>query len=180
MDKGRPFDVDDELFWSKVDTGFPQECWLWKAKTDKDGYGRVKIEGKWRFAHRVSILQVWHLYPPVVRHKCHNRCCVNPWHLTGGTQADNIQDAVLADRQARGVQNGRSKLKNEEVMQIKRSLQDGEISQAQLAREYGVDPTVIRDIKRGRIWSHVGQENENAVSTRVSESDPFAWIGLEH
>ena len=28
----------------------------------------------------------------VVRHRCHNRLCVNPEHLELGTQADNKRD----------------------------------------------------------------------------------------
>lgn len=37
----------------------------------------------------------------VVRHRCHNRCCVNPEHLEVGSRADNIQDE--RDRRAYGV-----------------------------------------------------------------------------
>lgn len=28
----------------------------------------------------------------VVRHRCHNRLCINPGHLIGGAQADNKRD----------------------------------------------------------------------------------------
>lgn len=28
----------------------------------------------------------------VVRHRCHNRLCINPEHLALGTQADNKRD----------------------------------------------------------------------------------------
>ena len=37
----------------------------------------------------------------VVRHRCHNRRCVNPVHLEVGSRADNIQDE--RDRRAYGV-----------------------------------------------------------------------------
>lgn len=32
--------------------------------------------------------------PDVVRHTCHRTLCVNPVHLEGGTQYDNIQDQI--------------------------------------------------------------------------------------
>ncbi|MDP2519251.1 HNH endonuclease [Shimia thalassica] len=37
----------------------------------------------------------------VVRHRCHNRRCVNPDHLIEGSRADNVRDE--RDRKASGV-----------------------------------------------------------------------------
>ncbi len=37
----------------------------------------------------------------VIRHRCHNRRCINPRHLTIGDRRDNLQDE--RDRQANGV-----------------------------------------------------------------------------
>ena len=28
----------------------------------------------------------------VIRHRCHNRLCINPQHLQKGTRADNLRD----------------------------------------------------------------------------------------
>ncbi|MDF3420095.1 hypothetical protein HKX23_17025 [Sulfitobacter sp. KE29] len=37
----------------------------------------------------------------VVRHRCHNRRCINPEHLTIGDRRDNLYDEL--DRRANGV-----------------------------------------------------------------------------
>ena len=37
----------------------------------------------------------------VIRHRCHNRCCINPEHLTIGDRRDNLYDEL--DRRANGV-----------------------------------------------------------------------------
>lgn len=50
-----------------------------------------------------------------------------------------------------GERNGRAKLTRDEVQAIRDAAAAG-TPQAALARRYGVHPSTIRDIVRGRIW----------------------------
>ena len=150
---------NEERFWTHVSitrtTNNPSPCWPWKAKTDPDGYGIYRVDGQDYRAHRVAHFLTTGGDPDVVMHACDNPACCNPAHLKGGTQAENIADMVKKGRQAKGSRNGRSKLDESKVRQIKRRLrQDGAV-QAQIARDFGVSSSVIRDIKRGKTWTHV-------------------------
>jgi len=82
-------------------------CWIWKGKLNRSGYGSVGIKdvetNKWCtvVAHRWSYILFNNngLDIPegeVVRHKCNNKSCVNPDHLVLGTHLDNIEDAKIA------------------------------------------------------------------------------------
>lgn len=85
-------------FWNKVTILTPEECWTWHGSRRGDGYGQVYINGKHRAAHRLAFFLANYYYPPVVRHKCDNRTCVNPHHLEGGTQTDNMRDVIERGR----------------------------------------------------------------------------------
>jgi hypothetical protein len=93
-----------------------------------------------------------HIKDEVIRHTCDNRWCINPSHLIGGSQNDNVQDRVLRHRSAIGERNGRSKLIESEVIEI---FKDNKTPNSILANMFNVDPKVIRDIKQGKKWRHV-------------------------
>lgn len=49
-------------------------------------------------AHRFAFYITNLYFPEVVMHKCDNRICVNPHHLEGGTQKENMKDMVARGR----------------------------------------------------------------------------------
>ncbi|CRK82989.1 HNH endonuclease signature motif containing protein [Neobacillus massiliamazoniensis] len=85
--------------WSEDENG----CHIWNACTDKDGYGKFKMDGKPMRANRVSYQQHKGEIPKglIVRHTCDNPACVNPDHLILGTQKQNNDDKVERFRDRR-------------------------------------------------------------------------------
>lgn len=87
-------------------------------------------------------------------HLCDNRLCVNPDHLRIGTHATNCADKVSKGRQAKGEDAGNSKLTNQNVRFIKQFIADG-LSNAFLAKQYGVSAMCISRIRAGKTWRHL-------------------------
>lgn len=87
-------------FWSKVDTQGSEDCWCWTGSRNSLGYGQFIVNYMKVLVHRISLMDTGGVIEPgkVVRHSCHNPACVNPAHLSTGTQKENIQDSVLAGR----------------------------------------------------------------------------------
>ena len=93
-------------FWTKVER-VVGGCWIWTANTATNGYGRVKIDGISRPAHRVAY--EW-LVGPVpggmeldhVRARgCTSRACVNPSHLEPVTHRENtLRGDTITSQQA--------------------------------------------------------------------------------
>ena len=86
-------------FWSKVDRS-ADGCWPWRGCRGRDGYGAVTIGGRKLRAHRYSYSICVGPIPSglLVLHSCDNRVCVNPAHLSVGTQKDNMRDCVERGR----------------------------------------------------------------------------------
>ncbi len=78
-------------------------CYLWTGKKNKNGYGRIKVNGKEQAAHRVSYAIANGAIPDgmCVLHRCDTPACVNPEHLFAGTVIDNLRD-MHAKGRARG------------------------------------------------------------------------------
>jgi hypothetical protein len=89
--------IEMERFWNKVEK--TDDCWNWQGGKDRDGYGHIRVEGKLWQAHRYStLLDGRDPIGKVVMHRCDNPSCVNPNHLSLGTQADNVYDMVAKRR----------------------------------------------------------------------------------
>lgn len=114
------------------------------------------MAGKFYGAHRVAWMIEHGEWPDgVVMHACDNPLCVNVRHLSVGTPADNVKDAVTKGRLAhKGEGNPRSKLTQDQVIEIRVARAAG-VTQAALAEKYDVARGTIYKIVTRRKWAHV-------------------------
>lgn len=143
-----------EAFSQKCENG----CVEFTGSKNLFGHGEIAFQGKKYRAHRLAYLE--YVGPitdgMVVCHKCDNPSCINPEHLFIGTQADNLKDARSKGRiktpNPRGTNHGLSKLDDEKVAAIRKDQR----TQREIAADYGVHQTTIKNIKLNRTWKHVG------------------------
>jgi hypothetical protein len=121
--------------WSyKPDT----QCWLWLGATVK-GYASARLYGTTIIVHRVmyqifkgEIPDGMHLH-----HKCRNRNCLNPDHMTQVTSAKhNRLDTKISIKQ---------------VEEIRKRVALGE-SHNKIAADYGISRPYVSNIGAGRVW----------------------------
>lgn len=97
-----------DRFWSKVEKS--EGCWTWKSAIGSRGYGIFWIGGKKKnaMAHRVAYqLSKGEIADGMlIMHSCDNPRCVNPGHLSLGTNLGNALDAKAKGRLACGERNG--------------------------------------------------------------------------
>lgn len=150
--------TSDNYFYKNTKIPNPEnDCMEWIG-FKRSGYGRFRINGKQISAHRYS----YSLFNSsisnnlIVLHKCDNRSCVNPSHLTLGTCADNNKDRDNKGRFTllHSEENGNAKLNNQQVAQIKIRLNRGERGK-DLAKIYNISAHTISKIKTGKLWRYV-------------------------
>jgi hypothetical protein len=89
----------------------------------------------------------------VIRHTCDNRWCIEITHLIIGTQADNLADARERGRlNSKGSNNGRAKLTEEQVKEIRKKYKSGRGTQAEIAKEFNVSRAQIGKIINYESW----------------------------
>ena len=129
--------------------------------------GSTRYRFKWRdgkvyLAHRLAYcdangLQISDIAGQVVRHSCDNPACIQPAHLSLGTQQDNMNDKVDRQRQAKGSAHGMAELTEDIVRYIKEHYKRRckEFGGRALATRFGVHESTVSDIMLGHTWGHV-------------------------
>lgn len=135
-------------------------CWLWLGSVNKDGYGKVKVEGKNLTAHRWSWMINRSEIPHgmQVLHRCDVTYCVNPNHLFIGTNQDNVYDKEKKGRGYHTPPPVRTKLSDDDVREIRRLR--GKITVVGLGKRFGIDHSQISRIQRGKCFVNIPMDQE--------------------
>lgn len=120
-------------------------CWEWQNCTDRLGYGQVsRLSSGESLAHRLSYrIFKGSVDGLVIRHTCDNPPCCNPDHLLGGTQGDNLYDAV---QKGRLVYQKAFKVTEAYAAGIKRYLIAG-VPQRTIAKLYNISESHLSTLK---------------------------------
>ena len=140
--------------FEQLESADPESCWVWPFHTQSAGYGQARWRGSDRQATRIVHEFAFGFPPPddlFACHICDVPRCVNPNHVFYGTNAENLADMRGKRRHAFGGQNGRAKLSDEIVREIRGSAEAQDV----LAERFGVDQSVISKVKSHKIWNHV-------------------------
>jgi len=130
----------EQRFWEKVAKAGPDECWEWTGARYQLGYGRFVLPGK---RHgRAHCFSYELAYGPIpkgmyVLHSCDNPPCVNPAHLSVGTQAQNMDQMVKRERRRR-------RFPDEVLIAVR----DSPEPQRTLAKRYGMSQSYVSTVKR--------------------------------
>jgi hypothetical protein len=151
-----------DRFWSRCIKA--DGCWLWSGGVNSRGYGVFSVwrngKNKSFRAHRLAYELVKGAVSDgmMICHACDTPLCVRPDHLFEGTAHDNMQDCLQKGRfrapgtRCFGVVNGSSRLTWEKVREIRARFASGNVTKADLSRQYGITRQSIGDVIDGTTW----------------------------
>jgi hypothetical protein len=164
--KNPRLDTIEDRFHKHVPASLPPDvCWDWQGKYDPRGYGRIFIRDTQIAAHRVAYQIAYGPIPDglCVCHRCNRPACVNHHHLYLATAGENTHDA-WADglmlhvtcppaARPRGERHYKAKLTEADVRLIR--AMDSSISNADIAKRFGVTQENVCLIRLRKIWKHL-------------------------
>jgi hypothetical protein len=132
-------------FFRKFRKPNDHDCWPWHGSTNGRGHGQLGFSIK--AGHRVIHIPIvasrisWQLYygeiplDSLVLHLCNDLSCVNPTHLSLGTQSDNLRRACVS-----GTRPDTRKITFAQAEEIRRVYvpRDRQFGTRALGRKYGL------------------------------------------
>lgn len=125
---------------------------------DRYGYARIGVRNKdgkltKGFVHRFIYEQLFGEIPKnyVLMHKCDNRKCMNPEHLTIGTNKENMQDKIEKGRQYHRKGEKYKKLSDDDV----REIRSGKYNVEEMAKKFKVSVETIKNAKNYHTYKNV-------------------------
>lgn len=135
------------------------DCLRWPFARTEKGYGQVSIAHKIiRKAHRV-MCELAHGPAPTEKHHAAHLCgkghlgCVNPRHLAWKTERENKQDNARHGTLPRNRWGRAGKFTPEKIREIRQLA--ATTSQIKLSQQFGVSPSALRDIIKGKTYRSV-------------------------
>ena len=133
-------------------------CRIWKKYKNLQGYGTIGVLGKVKLAHRASYEDAYDKIPDgmLVLHRCDVRSCIEPSHLSVGTNSDNMLDCVKKGRGRHrvGERSHLSKMTEGDAIICIKMLRDGFL-QREIAEALGVTQANVSYIKMRKTWKHL-------------------------
>lgn len=156
----------DPLFTKTAPTGEPlrflesvleletDDCITWPYAKSGAGYGQIRSNGETKYVHRIVCESVHGPQPSKeceVAHTCGkgHEGCVNKRHVKWCSPKTNQSHRVIHGTSNRGEQHGLSKLKSSDVL----SIREDERQFEEIANQYGVHATTVKNIKNRESWS---------------------------
>lgn len=146
-------------FEKLVDKSDVEGCWNWRGRLSDKGYGKLRVDGKLKRAHRWAYELHHGPFDSAlsVCHRCDNPSCVNPSHLFLGTHQDN-----MSDRRSKGRYH--ISVPEESIPYI---LSSPKLNR-ELAEEFGVNHSVMGKIRRAKSRNHEDREAQPKRNTKLT------------
>jgi hypothetical protein len=136
------------------------DCLIWPYYRMPNGYAQAWVGGKQWLAHRY-VCTVAHGSPPTASHEASHSCgrgtdgCVTKRHLSWKTHSENMADQLVHGSTTRGERNAAAKLTEAQAREI--IALKGVKTPAELAGQFGVQPTAIKRIQTGKRWAWLNE-----------------------
>lgn len=138
-------------FWRRT-MNVPGGCLHWVGRYGMSGYGVYWLQGRYQLAHRISLqIKLGREIKPdkYALHKCNNRSCVNPSHLSEGSPSENNFDQWRSGT--------RYKIGPEKRAMLLADIRSG-FSIPETCKKYGVNRNWYADHKR---LCRLGKRNDS-------------------